>query len=127
MPAWSGLWNHVYTEGHSLISRPGNAAYRKLSRSLRGMPALKFKEIVRTFITDDVGSTALATHTRLSAPTPFDALAHGGVRQVETVTDINRVLTAADETQLLVEVDADHTPTFPVEKSGNSGGGKLGF
>lgn len=127
MPAWSGLWNHVYSEGHSLTGRTGNAAYRKLSRALRGMPALKFKEIVRTFVTDDVGTTALATHTRLTAPAPFNATAHGGVRSIETVTDINRVLVAADETELLREIDADHTPDFPREKSGNSGGGKLGF
>lgn len=127
MPAWSGFWNHVHSEGHSLIGRREYAAYRRLSRALRGLTAVRAREIVRTFITDDVGSTALATHTRLAAPAPFDALAHGGVRSVETVTDINRALVAADETALLLELDADHTPTFPVEKSGNSGGGKLGF
>lgn len=127
MPAWSGLWNHVYTDGHTLIGRREHAAYRRLSRSLRGMTAVRAREIVRTFITDDVGTTALASHTRIAAPAPFNSTAHGGVHGIETITDINRALVAADETALLLEIDADHTPTFPTERSGNSGGGKLGF
>lgn len=125
MPAWSGLYDGVHNTPYSTIGTPNPS--RRLSRSLRGMVALKMKEIVRTFVTDDVGTTALATHARIAAGTPFDMSTMGGKRTVETVSDINRALTAADETALLVDIDGDHTPTFPVEKSGNSGGGKLGF
>lgn len=125
MPAWSGLWNGVHTDGHTLtgVANP----QRRIRRSVRGMVAKKFQEILRTFVTDDVGSPAVASHTRVAADTPFAVGLGGGVRAIETVSDINRNLTAADETALLLEVDNDHTPTFPVEKSGNSGGGKLGF
>jgi len=127
MPAWSGLWNHVYTDGHSLTRRPHNSASRKLNRALRGLTAKAYKEIVRTFVTDDVGSAAFASHTRVAAPAPFNSTGHGGVHAIETINDINRNITAADETNLLGSVDGVHTPTFPADKSGNGGGGKLGF
>jgi len=119
MPAWSGLWNGVYGADHSLIGTTN--AGRRIRRALRGVSSLKYKTLLRTFVTDDVGTTATKTHTRIVAS---DA---GGVRQIETVTDVNRALTAADETAILKDVDGVHTPTFPTEKSGNSGGGKLGF
>lgn len=123
MPAWSGLWNGVHGDGHTLLahSNPG----KRLSRALRGMTARKYKEILRTLVTDDVGTTAAASHSRLLHST--DSRELGGVRSVETVTDVNRAVTAADETAIVADIDGDHTPTFPTEKSGNSGGGKLGF
>lgn len=127
MPAWSGFWDHVHSGGHSLIGRPNHAAGRRLSRALRGMTALKYKELLRTLVTDDVGSAAVATHTRIEAPAPFASMAHGGTRGIETITDINRNVEAADETAIVADIDAVNTPTFPTEKSGNSGGGKLGF
>lgn len=125
MPAWSGLYDGVYATPYSTIGVPNTG--RKLRRALKGMTALKYKEILRTFVTDDVGTTALATHKRISAQTFGDMSTLGGVRVIDTVTDVNRAITAADETAILVDVDGVHTPTFPTEKSGNSGGGKLGF
>lgn len=123
--AWSGLWNGVYQENHALIGVP--SVRRRVGRALRGMSSKFYNEIVRTFVTDDVGSAAAASHTRIAAQNPNDIGTSGGVRTVETVTDISRNLAAADETKLLADIDNDHTPTFPTEKSGNSGGGKLGF
>lgn len=125
MPAWSGLYDGVYTTPYSTIGTPNTG--RKLRRALKGMTALKYKQILRTFITDDVGTVATKTHTRIAAQDVTDRASLGGKRVISTVTDINRAVTAGDETALLVDVDGVHTPTFPVEKSGNSGGGKLGF
>ena len=125
MPAWSGFWDSVHTGGHSLIGRKN--AGRRLARAVRGLASKAQKELLRTLVTDDVGTAAAASHTRIAAMTPFNYPTAGGVRTVETVTDISRDVEAADETSLLLDIDYNHTPTFPVEKSGNSGGGKLGF
>jgi hypothetical protein len=131
MPAWSGLYNSVHGVDYSLIGVAN--PFRRLRRVFGARAsALKAKEIVRTFVTDDVGTTAAWTHKRVGAQTGAVsteiASSLGGVRSVETVTDINRALTSADETALLLEIDAVHTPaSWPTEKSGNSGGGKLGF
>lgn len=126
MAGWSGLYDGVHGVPYSTIGVP--SVNRRLRRALRGMPALKKREILRTFVTDDVGTTAAASHTRIIATAQFDQMALGGVRAVETVTDINRTITAADETELLVDIDGSHTPTFPREASGNSGrSGNIGF
>lgn len=124
MPAWSGLYDGVHGVPYTTIGTAN--AYKRLRRAVRGRPALGFRKLLRTFITDDVGTTATQTHPRINAPNEVNPNL-GGVRQIDTVTDINRAATAADETALLKEVDNSHTPTFPTEGSGNSGGGKLGF
>lgn len=127
MPAWSGLWNGVYQEPYSQI---GTANQLRRLRRVWGnrMVSLKQRQILRTFVTDDVGTTATKTHTQVSAQDVNDIGTLGGKRTITTITDINRAVTAADETALLKEIDAVHTPTtWPVEKSGNSGGGKQGF
>ena len=128
---WSGLYDGWYSTPYSTIGVAN--PFRRLRRVFGARAsALKAKEIVRTFVTDDVGTTALWTHKRVAAQVGATsgevASSLGGVRGTETVTDINRAITAGDETALLLEIDAVHTPsTWPTEKSGNSGGGKLGF
>lgn len=125
MPAWSGLYDGIHMTPYTAIgvAQP----QRRLRRAVRGLVALKLKKTLRTFITDDVGTTITATHSRVPAPAPFSPGMNGGKITAEVVTDISRAATAADETALLLEVDNLHTPTFPTERSGNSGGGKLGF
>jgi hypothetical protein len=132
MVAWSGLYNGVHGVDYSVIGAP--SVRKRIRRALKPMVAIKYKEILRTLVTDDVGATALATHTRIVAETglgtgnPHDSGSFlGGKRNVETVTDVNRAVTSADQTQILQDIDGVDTPTFPQEKSGNSGGGKLGF
>lgn len=124
MPAWSGLYDSVHGVPYSTIGIPNPR--RRLRRALKGMVALKAKTILRTFVTGDVGSAASKTHTRIHYPSLVNP-SLGGLRSIETVTDISRNLDAADQTAFLLEIDGVHTPTFPTEKSGNSGGGKLGF
>lgn len=123
MPAWSGLWNGVHTDGHKLIGK--NNVGRRLGRALKGLSGIKYREVLMTLVEDGVGDTAAATHTRIdasNAPMTFD-----GVSKIETVVDINRVTTNDDVSVILEDIIKATTPTFPVEKSGNSGGGKLGF
>lgn len=127
MPAWSGLWNQVYNEDY-----PGSAvritpnARRRLRRAEKGLGSLAQREILRALVGAAVGGTASKTHTRINAPDLVNP-SLGGVRVIDTITDINRATVAADQTNITLELANVHTPTFPVEKSGNSGGGKLGF
>lgn len=130
MPAWSGLWNGVYQEAYSQIGVAN--PLRRMRRMFRhNIPANKQKALLRTMITDDVGTIATATHTRIQSEQGDNSVdigaSLGGKRVIETVTDINRAVAAADETAMLKELDDVHTPVFPTEKSGNSGGNKLGF
>lgn len=123
MPPWSGLWNGVYTDGHSLIGKSNVG--KRLGRALKGLSAAKYRAVLKTLVEGDVGDTAVASHTRLEASTA--PMAYGGVRKLETVVDINRPTTNADVTAIVEDINKETTPTFPTEKSGNSGGGKLGF
>lgn len=125
MPAWSGLWNGVFNETHSLIGKPNVG--RRIGRALKGVTSAKYKELVLTLVNGAVGDTALATHTAITAQDVNNKASLGGVRAVETITDINRATVAADATTINNDIIKETSPTFPVEKSGNSGGGRLGF
>jgi hypothetical protein len=71
------------------------------------------------------GQAALSTFKRVQARNGDDTL--GGVRTVETRSIVNRVTSAGDKTVIDNILKGTSKPTYPTEKSGNSGGGKLGF
>lgn len=126
MPAWAGLWDGIYMQPYSQIDKP-NPGFR-LRRAMKGVTANKYKTVLKVLVDGAVGDPALKTHPRIVAGTPFAGSTLGGKRVIETVTDVNRVTVAADITQIDSDILFVHTPTpFPTEKSGNSGGGKLGF
>lgn len=125
MPAWSGLYDQIHGVPYSTIGIDN--VNRRLRRALKGTSAKtrSFRKILRALNGAAVGGAALSTRTRIVAPA--GAMQEGGVRAIETVTEINRVTTVADQTAINLEIDGLDTPTFPREASGNSGGGKLGF
>lgn len=126
MPAWTGLWDGIYGQPYAQIDKP-NPGFR-LRRALKGVTARKYKTILKVLVDGNVGDVATATHPRIQAGVQFDNGTLGGKRVLETVTDVNRATVAADQTQIDSDILFAHTPNpFPTEKSGNSGGGKLGF
>ena len=126
MPTYSGLYNQIYGENYTGPTITPNAL-RRLRRAFKGLTSLRNRQILRTLITNDVGTVATKSHVRLAAQDNTNIASLGGKRTVEVVSDINRAVTAADRTVQLTNLDNVHTPVFPIEKSGNSGGGKLGF
>lgn len=76
------------------------------------------------------GSAASETYVRVTAPTPFVDTTFGGVRAMETVTANSGNTTAAQETYIedkILDMRYNANPSsYPVDTSGNGGGGKVG-
>ena len=126
MPAWQGLWTDVagVPAGHSLLvdKMPRRNSIRRV---VNREGFRKFTELFDTLIGAASGGAALATHKRREAQTstPTSIGQIGGVVTIETVTDINRVSTAADITKLKEMVfNVKTRPTSYVrDLSGNGG------
>lgn len=99
---------------------------RMIGRLLRREGNRLFQEIMLTVNGAAAGSAASKTHSRIEAPTDSDNL--GGVRVIETVTDVSRNTDAADVTELALVLNKSVAGlTYPIDLSGNGGGGKLGY
>src|SRR5688572_10802017 len=99
MPAWSGFWGDGVgsSGGYSLLvdKYPNRNRIKRLVNR-EGFRA--YTELFDTLIGAAAGNTASATHKRIAHPT--DSRDLGGSRTIDTVTDISRVSTAADVTEL---------------------------
>jgi len=100
---------------------------RKMTRVAKRKSMKVINELMRTLNGVVLGSTALATHTRVLGAQVLQNDV-GGVRPVETVDLVNRATDAADITQIEALLTEQRDPaTYPADLSGNGGGGKLGF
>lgn len=117
MPAWSGLYDNVFTGGHSLTVNKNNA--RTMMRNLINRVGMrKERALLDALIGAAAGGTATASRVRVEAVAGGENL--GGMRNVETVSLINRATTAADVTDLEnFLVDGTVKPTYVADKSGN--------
>jgi hypothetical protein len=128
MAVFSGLWNNIWGADHSLtgsqqrqkrmisriMEKPGNRKLRGLMLALNGAAA---------------GGTAAVTHKQIAGPTvtPAPVGTMGGTRTIETVTDINRATTAADETNIDQIINDKFAPaSYPSSRDGRSYGGMAG-
>ena len=97
---WSGLYNDVNPGGYSLIYDKWPQRNR-IRRVVNREAFRAFTELFDTLIGAAAGGTAAATHKRVAGFTPDPAgPVGGGLRTIETVTDINRATTADDITAL---------------------------
>lgn len=133
MPAYSGLYDGVYgkpyanlpltvaignarTSGARVFARDnyGRAFWRGLLLSLNGVAP---------------GAAALVQHKRVKwTPDRGATATGGGVVDIQTVDDINRVSAIADQTLITTMLTLASRPTtYPVDRSGNGGGSKRGF
>ena len=125
MPSWAGLWDNMHGQAYALLNEPGSTL-RGIAR-LMAPQAVKGQGAIGTTLTGQpVGANAIAIVTQVKSQ-QADGLNLGGLVPIANQVGVNRATTTADE-QLL---DAQLNPTFapanyPVEKSGNSGGGILG-
>ena len=127
MASYSGLWDGVYGDSYSLlVDKPsvGKKIDKFLRRSRNGSRELR--ELMLTLIGASAGSTAADSYLR-AAHTVAQGLpaANGGLRTMETRTIINRATTAGDVTATKALIAGSSAPTYPVDKSGNGGGGNL--
>ncbi len=122
MPAWSGFWdnNPQSPQAHSLIGKYPNR--NRIRRLVNREGFRRYTELFDTLIGAGAGGTAAATHKRIAAQDSTAIGALGGVRTVETVTDINRASTNADITALKEMVfNVKTRPSYPADLSGNGG------
>lgn len=126
MPAWSGLWDGVHGQAHSLITRHTGSMSR-ITHEMRKPGMRKLKELMLTLNGVAPGATALATYPRVEAQAdPGNPAVGGGEVPIETVTVINRVTATADKTLITEMLELDAQPAYPTDASGNGGGGKVG-
>lgn len=126
MPAWQGLWNHVYGDiGHALID--SNNIRRAFGRTMHGYGNLAYNRVIRQLAAGNVGGTAAGGWTRITAPTADPLTALGGVRTIENRLAVNRVTTAADQAKIDKDLVFNMRPIWATDKGGNGGGGKGGL
>lgn len=129
MAGYSGLWDGHYNTPHSLLANDLTLR-KKISRILRKPGARKLKELMLELNGAAAGAPAAASYKRVAAEANFSPASNGGVRTIETVTVINRNTNAADEAAIdtmLNQKFALSPSQYPVDESGNAGGGKLGY
>jgi len=126
MVAWSGLFDNEFSDGPHSLQVNIVPLRRKMTRVMKRKSMKVLNELIQTLNGVTAGSAALAQHVRVQARQGL-GLDAGGVQPIETVDLINRVSATADQTLINAALTEQRDPTYPVEKSGNSGGGKLGF
>jgi len=127
MGAWSGLWDDVNSGGHSLQSNTDkvkSSVTRKIAKLARRNR--RAKEILRELTNVDVtGVTLSADLTRVIHKEVSNEF--GGDRTMETVDDLNATGVYATHGHPIRDlIDASPSPTYPIDASGNGGGGKAG-
>lgn len=129
MPAYSGLWNGVYAENHSLQFNR-SPLNRRISQALRRRSLTVLREVIDTVSAGQSinGAAAVTYKQRAGDPLPGNAVSGGGRAVIEDVTKISAAssTTAAQVTQVDGLVDFKSAPsTYPTDASGNGGGDAL--
>jgi len=137
MPSWAGLWDNVFAQPYAPLNEPGATA-RGVARLMAPQASKPFAA-ASAALTGAVVGTAIpggsASYTQVAAR-QADGLNLGGAQPIATVVAISGNTTAAQE----IQVDQQLLPRFmppitsagvecsgyPVDKSGNGGGGKAG-
>lgn len=131
MPSFSGLYNNEFGQNYALLTRSqalGNSR-DNIGRpfSKRVYSRMADREVLIALIGAAAGAaTATSTHKRVSGQRNLSANILGSVVPIETFTGINRVTTAADITDWEGALAITSQPTYPIDRSGNGGGGKRG-
>lgn len=113
-------YNDVPRTGRSNTERLVALALSKAG--FRGM-----RRVLRTLNGAAPGVTASDSYARVQGSVPFDS--PSGLRPIETVTTVNAATTAAQQSYIEQRmVDALFNPnpsSYPLDASGNGGGGKV--
>jgi len=113
---WSGLWNRVGGEQHALMTPRGYIAARHVASALGGIGGIIASERVFTNFNEDVKQVTPNAQ-------PGNPITNGGVIPI-AVNPITPVTSA----NFISYVEKPCNPlTYPADKSGNGGGGKLGL
>jgi hypothetical protein len=131
MPSYSGLYDGIHGTPHSLVSSTMQIGQfrTQIARLLRSRTYSRgsFAGLMLALSGAAAGGAALVQHKRVKSSQNLSQNDQGGLRVIETFDDVNRVTTAADETLLEAAYNLASNPSsYPVDRGGNGGGGKLG-
>ena len=130
MANWSGLWNGRYDQNYSGLgtntSELNGPQLQELARELRPRGMQKVRALITALLGVAPGGTATVSSKRIAGVAdPTNPLTNGGRITPVTVTDMSRATTAGDVTTLNAAIATSRAPTYPVDRSGNGGGGKV--
>lgn len=125
MPAWSGLWNNVHGAAHALTLQ-GTATMRSIARLTNSVGGQHFGEVARA-LANGVGANTDLSIKQVAA-VQADGMNLGGQRPIATYVVVPLHATTITEKEAF---QSQMTPTwapapYPVDKSGNGGGSKVG-
>lgn len=140
MPSYSGLYNNQYNDGQTAIgvglptsvvvdTNERNSRLRTdMGQVFRRRAGRIMAQLIIQLTGSAPGNIATVTHRRVAAPVSAgNPMSNGGRQTIETQTLLNRATTAADETRIDSDFSMMFGPsTYPVDRSGNGGGGKAG-
>ncbi len=97
----------------------------QIARRLKGIAGLRFRAVLRSLANNGSGSSGASSYVRRVA---VQGIEQGGAVAMETVTTSTGNTTADDITEVNNRVfDEVFAPSsYPADRSGNGGGGKLG-
>lgn len=113
----------------------GSPLEKKIAQHMRRPQFRPLRRLLRVLDGNAVGGggNAIENRTRVTANVVLGNVSQGGLIPIETVpllgaTTAGRVTATADQTRLNAMIDELTGPTsYPVDASGNGGGGKNGF
>lgn len=99
----------------------------QIARRLKGIGGLRLKAVLKSLANNGSGSSAASSVVRRAA---VQGIGQGGLVQMETLTTSTGSTTAGDVTEVNSSI-FDETfglppSSYPADRSGNGGGGKLG-
>ena len=131
MASYSGLWNGVYGTPYSIqVNRASEI--RQIGRVMKRRSTVRMRKVVDTVVAgSSINGGAATTYKRASSTVdPGNAIVNGGLRTIDTVTQIaaSQLTLAADATKVDAMVLFRNKPaSYPTDRSGNGGGGKSGY
>ena len=125
MPSWSGLWNNVHGEPYAFTNQ-FTAPMRGMARLAASEGGQHFAEVARA-LANGVGSTTVLSVAKVAA-VQADGLNQGGLRPISEYFIVpSRATTNVDKEVFQAQMTPRFAPAiYPVDKSGNGGGSKLG-
>jgi len=128
MVAWSGLYDDVNADGYSILSNTDaikSSVSRQIAKLARKNRVLR--EVLRETTNGNfVGVTLSSPLNRIKNKEADNSF--GGKRTIEVVDDLNTLGVYATHGHPVRDLlDANPAPIYPIDKSGNGGGGKAGY
>lgn len=125
MPAWAGGWDNQFGQPHALTMQ-GTATMRSVARLANSVGGQHFAEIGRA-LANGVGANTSLTIKQVAA-IQADGVNLGGQRPIVDYVVVPLHATTIMEKEAF---QSQMTPTwapspYPVDKSGNGGGGQIG-